>query len=622
MNEIFLNILLSISTLLGVNSIPNLLNNWNVTHTWHELNGVNRFEASSIEIIKECQKDPNLIIKLPQVIHGVHELILDSNIIFQSGDIKFRSASSFYEHPTLNCNLITNGKELTWKIYSYSKYFSRFNYFPKVAKQNNLGLIFDVNFNIIAFGALLLLSIISFYLFYSRVDKDLLRSIILGAIFFAMYFLMCVSSSFDLKISMLNAHKIADISLMFGLYFYFRTFKLFGFLTSFELIFYTIPTLINCSIIFFGTTGDIIQFGTSINLPFVMISLIQIFFASVNNILKDKNNRVAWLSSFSIIIFVITSSSDILHIFGITTTYMIAPIGVIFCFFLIVLSANEQIEMTYKERDSLLATLENKVNEKTKDLNEALENLKNSQAELVQSAKLASLGTLSAGIAHEINNSINFVNGAIVPLERKVIKHIPEDEKDSIGKLFTVIKQGTDLTVQIVRSLRNFTGLNQSSFREVNVEEITNSVLTILRSKLNGIKLNLNIEKNLTFEGSQVGISQAIMNLLANSIDALPKENPEISISAKSDSEFVEISISDNGSGIPDSVKERIFDPFYTTKEVGKGTGLGLFIVKKEIDKHKGTILVKSEPQKGSTFILKLLKKNKVLETSVNLEAA
>jgi signal transduction histidine kinase len=319
---------------------------------------------------------------------------------------------------------------------------------------------------------------------------------------------------------------------------------------------------------------------------------------------------------------VLTSVSDAFHIFGITDFYMTLPIGVISGIFLLALSANQQIENTYKERDSLLLSLESKVQEKTKDLNQAMENLKQSQAELIQSAKLASLGTLSAGIAHEINNSINFVNGAIIPLEKKVLKHIPEDEKASISKLFNVIKHGTDLTVQIVRSLRNFTGLNQASFREINVAEVVNSVTTILRSKLTPIKLNVNIENGLNFEGSQVGVSQALMNIITNSIDALPEINPEITIEGKTLFDTIELKITDNGSGIPKSLINRIFDPFFTTKQVGKGTGLGLFIVKKEVDRHNGYIKIESEPSSGTTFTLSFPIKNIALETSMTSEAS
>ncbi len=623
MTELVTSFLLSISSFLGVSSYPGQDSNWNITKFWIQ-DSENRllFEANSNTLARKCNENLSGIVKLPQVIHGVHELFLDGKLILQSGDPTFNTASSFYDHPKINCSLLANGKTVIWKIYSYSKYFSRFSVYPKITNNPDYSVIFDIYFNMIAFGSLFLMSLFSYYLFIKRIDKSLVRSMILGASFFSFYFLMCISPLFSIKFSMLNAHKFADISLFISVYFYFKIINKLGFLSKSSLNVFKYITIINCLVITFGNTGDVIQFGTSSNLPFVMLSMIQCFYLSVKLIYKDKTNKVAWLASSSILIFVFTSSSDIIHIFGLSNAYMVGPIGAISCFFLLFISANEQIENTYKERDALLVSLESKVQEKTKDLNQALESLKSSQAELVQSAKLASLGTLSAGIAHEINNSINFVNGAIVPLEKKVIKHIPEGEKESISKLFNVIKQGTDLTVQIVRSLRNFTGLNQASFRDIKVEEVISSVLTILRSKLVPVKLSVQIENDLSFEGSQVGVSQAIMNIISNAIDSLPNNNPEIIITAKLIDEFVEISITDNGSGIPENIKTRIFDPFFTTKQVGKGTGLGLFIVKKEMDRHNGTIVIKSEAGRGSTFILVFKKKNKSLESSMSLEAA
>jgi len=622
MTQFLTSVLLSMSYMLGIQSYPDPNNDWVPKVLWENKGDATIFEASSTVIAQKCKLNPDYVLQLPQVIHGVHEIRADEKLIFRSGSSNFKIASSFYDRPYLSCNILLGSTKIDWKIYGYSKYFSRFSSYPEIRSKPKFGILFDLDFNIIATGTLIFFCIFSYYLFINRINNDLVYSLILGALFFAIYFMMCVSPKFGIYASMLNTHKIADISLFIGIYFYFEIFYKFGFLTLKNLQIYRTVSIINCLIIIFGQTGDVVQFGTSTNLPFVMFSLVVSFYSSIKLALKEKSNKIAWLSASSILMFVLTSTSDILHIFGLFDSYMISSIGVISGVFLLALSANQQIENTYKERDSLLLSLESKVQEKTKDLNHALENLKHSQAELIQSAKLASLGTLSAGIAHEINNSINFVNGAIIPLEKKVIKYIPEGEKEMINKLFTVIKHGTDLTVQIVRSLRNFTGLNQATFREINVVEVVNSVTTILRSKLNSIKLNINIENGLNFEGSQVGVSQALMNIISNSIDALPEKNPEISIEGKTCNDSIELKITDNGSGIPKELINRVFDPFFTTKQVGKGTGLGLFIVKKEVDRHNGVIIIESEPNQGTTFKLNFPIKNKSLESSMNSEAA
>lgn len=604
MTELLTSVLIAVSTLLGVSTTPPKNSQWWPNKVWEKVNDAYVFEASSTEIQRHCTENPSWVLQLPQVIHGVHEVRTDGRTIFRSGDPSFQKAAPFYAHPSVPCELLQASTKVTWIIYSYSKYFSRFTHYPEIIKEQSLGTLLDLNLNVIAVGALIFLSLFSYYLFTNRMENSLVYSLILGALFFATYFLMCVSSEFGIRLSMLTTHKMADIALFIGSIFYFYVFHKFGFLSLQKLKIYSLVTAFNCAIILGGKTGDVIQFGTSANLPFTMLILLSTSFSAWHTNHRDHSNRIAWLNFCSILIFVATSSSDILHTFGVIDVYMTFPVGAISGILLLALSANQQIEITYRERDSLLLSLENKVAEKTKDLSQALENLKQSQAELVQSAKLASLGTLSAGIAHEINNSINFVNGAIVPLERKVLKCVPANEQESLRKLFDALKHGTDLTVQIVRSLRNFTGLNQAAFRDIQVAEVVNSVLTILKSKLRNCNVEANIAPELRFEGSQVGLSQALMNIIINALDALPLSNGKITITAKEVGDFVEIKISDNGAGIPEAIKARIFDPFFTTKEVGKGTGLGLFIVKKEIDRHGGKLQVESEPGAGTTFTL------------------
>ena len=301
---------------------------------------------------------------------------------------------------------------------------------------------------------------------------------------------------------------------------------------------------------------------------------------------------------------------------------MVLPLGATIGFFFYATAVNQDIEKTYSERNDLFKNLENKVKEQTDHLTLALNQVKKSQAELVQSARLASLGTLSAGIAHEINNSINYVSGAIIPLERRVTKFVPESEKEIVGKLFAAIKEGTNLTVEIVRSLRNFTGLNQSKVKDAFVKSMVDSVVTILRSRLSqaAVEVEVSIDPGLTLECHQVGINQVFMNLISNSIDAMKQSGGKILVAATSLSdELVRIEVSDNGSGIPNDVLERIFDPFFTTKEVGKGTGLGLHIVQKEIERHNGIISIKSEVNKGTKFTIDLPKHSTI---QISSEAA
>ncbi|MGZ6472085.1 MAG: sensor histidine kinase [Bdellovibrio sp.] len=590
------------TSLMGIQTSPSEDAYWKKESEWKQIGSHYEYSASSGTISKTCDKEPNSYLQLPQIIHAVHEVYLDKKLVYSSGDKTFDQASPFYQHPEISCRLLQNGTTITWKTYSYAKYFSRFKTFPTIQKTKPLAKFFDINLNNIAAGALFLLGFFSYYLFSRRIDKYTVNALSLGAIFFSLYFTMTISIDFSLPFSMLTAHKVADTSLLIGSSFYFYVFTTLKYFPAIQLQLTNILFSIFIFIIILSKNGDTVQLGTSLSFPVILCGLITVAYLSLKETIKNKHNKQAWLSFTSTMIIVLTAVSDVLHILGILEAYMILPIGAVTGVFLLALSANQQIEKTYNERDELLHSLETKVAEKTKDLSTALEDLKRSQADLVQSAKLASLGTLSAGVAHEINNSINFVNGAIAPLEKKVMKLIPENEKPSLEKLFAAIRHGTDLTVQIVRSLRSFTGLNQASFRDVSIKEIVESVATILKSKLNGIQFTQEIEESLSIQGSQVGLSQVVMNLVSNAIDVLPEKEGKITVKAYRQGDSICLDISDNGCGMSPEIRDRIFDPFFTTKDVGKGTGLGLFIVKKEVDRHQGKISVISELNQGTTF--------------------
>ncbi len=295
--------------------------------------------------------------------------------------------------------------------------------------------------------------------------------------------------------------------------------------------------------------------------------------------------------------------------------------------------------------------LERKVLERTEALqmaNEQLENafgeLKGAQTQLVEAEKMASLGQLTAGIAHEINNPINFVKSNIKPLKLDVndlfevidaygALHGSKDEtiegqlksidelrqtmdmgflKEEIYSLMKGIEDGADRTAEIVQGLRNFSRLDESQLKTVNVHEGLNSTLVILR---NITPENISIVKNFTSDGEiecyPGKLNQVFMNILNNSIQAIKEKglsvpgSIHISTSDISPHE-IEIRIKDTGVGMPPDVKQKIFDPFFTTKDVGEGTGLGLAIVFKIIQEHQGKIEVISHPGEGAEFRITL----------------
>ena len=292
-----------------------------------------------------------------------------------------------------------------------------------------------------------------------------------------------------------------------------------------------------------------------------------------------------------------------------------------------ILQANEEVVATNEDLEI-----------QKKELQYTLENLKLAQSQLIQSEKMASVGVLTAGIAHELNNPINFVSGNVKPLRRDIEDIFSVIEKyESIikaGKLADAfsdvdalkdkidysllmkevigllegIEEGANRSSQIVKGLRSFSRLDEEKLQIYDIHEGIDSTLILLYNK---IKSRIEIKKDYgdfkEIECYPSKLKQVLMNILTNSIQAIEGKG-EIIIQTISSDIGIKIIIKDNGRGMSHEVKEHIFEPFYTTKDVGKGTGLGLSISFGIIEEHKGNIDVISEPGKGSEFIISLPK--------------
>ena len=276
------------------------------------------------------------------------------------------------------------------------------------------------------------------------------------------------------------------------------------------------------------------------------------------------------------------------------------------------------------------------IEEKNTALNTLLSDLREAQQQLVMSEKMASLGQLTAGVAHEINNPINFVSANIKPLREdltdilecinqydKVIEEnkletifIPVQQykentdikfsMQEIQELLRGIEEGAKRTSEIVKGLRNFSRMDQNDLKKADMNEGIASTLTLLHSVY---KDNVEIVKDFRvipeidcFPGQ---INQVFMNILSNAVQAISATG-QIFIKTWEENNTVKISIRDTGSGMSDETKKKIFDPFFTTKDVGKGTGLGLSISYGIIEKHKGKIEVNSTIGKGTEFLISL----------------
>jgi len=299
--------------------------------------------------------------------------------------------------------------------------------------------------------------------------------------------------------------------------------------------------------------------------------------------------------------------------------------------------------------------------ELSNDLQQTLQQLQQTQLKMVQQEKMSSLGQLVAGIAHEINNPVNFIYGNVNHAQTYVEDLLsfiqlyqkqypgPHPEIDEaaesidleflqvdLPKLLSSMQIGTDRIREIVLSLRNFSRMDEAEFKAVDIHSGINSTLMILqhRIKANTQRPEIAIIKHYDplplIECCAGQLNQVFMNILSNAIDALDEMNAKRSYreieadpnrititTAVIDSNWVQIAIADNGPGIPEAIKNRIFDPFFTTKAVGKGTGIGMSISYQIIvEKHGGKLEYFSSPTQGTEFIIQIPVHQPVLEAA------
>ncbi len=237
-------------------------------------------------------------------------------------------------------------------------------------------------------------------------------------------------------------------------------------------------------------------------------------------------------------------------------------------------------------------------------INRMVAEIEQRQDQLVQSRKLSSIGTLTAGVAHQLNNPLNNISTSC----EIALEELETADPAFLRKLLGNVRQETLRARDIVQGLLEFSRAREFSLRPVPLAELANRTLRLVSSQApSGVRLSADVPEDLTLLADASRLQEALLNLLLNAIQAVGRHG-EVRLSARQDAAAGEavITVSDTGPGIPDDIKGRIFDPFYTTKEEGKGTGLGLSIVYGIVEKHAGAVTVESVVGQGASFVLRL----------------
>jgi len=268
----------------------------------------------------------------------------------------------------------------------------------------------------------------------------------------------------------------------------------------------------------------------------------------------------------------------------------------------ITLPGNIQV---YDELDVLME----KFSEMLSRLKNSYIELKETQGALTQTERLAALGTLSSGVAHEINNPISGIKNCL----NRIIKNPENIEQNE--KYINLIKEATERIENVVQHLLKFSRKQDILLEKTNLNSIIENAISLTDHKLSSSKIVVETDYTETYfvNGSSGHLEQVFVNFLLNSLDAIlerkekePNQEGKIIITIDQDSDKIYIKFKDNGAGIPDKIRNKIFDPFFTSKMVGKGTGLGLSVSFNLIRRHEGTITLSSNNESGAEFVVEL----------------
>lgn len=587
---------------------------WVIEKEWNRVESGWEFIASSTNIANKCEGHPESSIVGPTIIQGSHYLYSGNRLIFSNATPNYKVGTNMNSIMNVSCRRVDPGTIVKWKVVATTANFASIFSFPHLESDVHWDAIFATTIPVAASGILLVLGIIMSIAFSGKGLKgNKLTYFAFSNFLLALHFAFTVPEKFGIQMSPFDLHRAHDIFLWGGtisLSFLFYELKIVN------RIWQTLhSSLVGSSILIILSSINLDQAQVGSTMAYISnFIMMSVIISKVGYRLLDSRRGTSFIfQTLAILTFLSSGANDMLVYMGLLNTYPLFPFGTVSMMLFLSALVNLEVTKIYQEHDVLSTQLQKKVEEKTAHLAKANQELKvantslgNMKAEAIESAKLVSIGTLATGIAHEINNSLNAVHGSFHVLKTMIKKHVKEEKDISKSeKIFFLIEDGMKMTVDIIQNLKIYASTDTKGLEPQSLLPAIESALSIIKAKINDITLNISIPESYEIMGRKVGLSQIFVNLVGNAADALHGDShpdPKIEITAEKNTGGVVVEVRDNGPGIPEDILQRIFEPFYTTKDVGVGTGLGLHIVRNEIIGMGGEISVDSTVGEGTTF--------------------
>lgn len=272
---------------------------------------------------------------------------------------------------------------------------------------------------------------------------------------------------------------------------------------------------------------------------------------------------------------------------------------------------NHQLELEdrVREKTERLSIANEELKRKNNEAELSYKKLKTAQSQLIETEKMATLGLMASGIAHEINNPLNYIKGSISALEIELQNELTDKDSQQIGLLLNAAIEGVHRISQIVRSMNAYNQNKDDLTTDCDLNEVLKNCLQILNKSIReGVRIVCDFNLPI-IKGNPGKLHQIVSNILSNSLDAIEGEGG-IRIFTQELDNGVSVIFEDTGGGIPKSKLSKVLDPFFTTKDPGKGTGLGLHVVNSLMKEHGGSVSISSEVGVGTTLSLNFTEKN------------